>query len=263
MKQKPKVILTITGSDSSSGGGMQADLRTINALKAYGVSAITAISAQNTMAVNKIIATVPEMLINQITAILDDFVIDGIKVGLVYNCSIIAIVEKLLKKFINKIPIVLDPSLITKSQFKLIDFSAISELVAKLFPLADIITPNKKEAEIFTEIKINDLVAAKQAAHKLMAMGAKTVLIKGIKDHLHSNDLYYDGKNFKIFKTKLIASYNDYGAGCTLSSGITTFLAQGKSMIDAIGLTKTYLTTALKSSMEIGHGHGPINHFGS
>lgn len=263
MKQNTKIILTIAGSDCSSGGGMQADLRTIHALKAYGVSAITAIAAQNTMAVNKIVPTNPDMLINQITTIFDDFKIDGIKVGLVFNSQNINIIANLLKKVAHKIPIVLDPSLVTKSHFRLIDFSAIELLVTKLFPLADVITPNKREAEILTNIEITNLESAKSAAKKLIKMKANTVLIKGIKDSNNSNDLYYDGKKFKLFKTKIVASYNDYGAGCTLSSGITTFLAQGKDITNAIGLTKTYLTTALNSSIDISHGHGrgPINHF--
>jgi len=259
----PKIILTIAGSDSGAGAGIQGDLKTISALNGYGVCAIVALTAQNTMTINLINDVSPAMIISQITTIFADFDVSAIKIGMLNNIKTIIAVKTALTAVLTKpIPIILDPVMIAKSNLHLLNHGAINTLISELFVLTTLLTPNLVEAEILTNQTINNINDAKAAAQKLINMQVSAVLIKGLQQEQgNSCDLYYDGNQFISFTMPLVKTNNNHGTGCTLSSAIATFLAQEQTMINAIALAKTYLTVALKSNHQFGHGHGPINHF--
>ena len=262
MFPKSKVLI-IAGSDSSGGAGIQADIKTVTALGCYAMTAITAVTAQNTTGVKSIIAIEPKEISNQIEFTSKDIKPNAIKIGMLHSKKVILAVIKSLKKIkVNKI--VLDPVMVAKGGTKLINEQAINDIRNKLIKKIFLITPNIPEAELLTKIRINstdDMIAAGKILQKL---GAKNVLIKG--GHLNSNqmnDILLTKKTIKIFKSKKYRSKNTHGTGCTLSSAITVNLSCGKDLIKSCELGIKYVNDAIKSTLKLGKGNGPINHLNS
>ena len=262
MKLKSKVLI-IAGSDSSGGAGIQADIKTVTALGSYAMTAVTAVTAQNTKGVKKITSIPVKNVSKQITMILEDIGVNGVKIGMLHNTSIIKSVSKILKKYKLK-NVVLDPVMIAKGGAKLINNSSISHLKKLILPLCNLITPNIPEAEILTKIKIKKLDDMIDAASVLLNLGAKNVLIKGGHTNAkYIEDILLNKKEIKIFKNKKIKTKNTHGTGCTLSSAITTFLPCGKPLKKSCELGIKYVNQAIGSNLNYGKGHGPINHLNS
>lgn len=259
--EKYKVeTLTIAGSDCSGGAGIQADLKTFSAIGTYGMSVITAITAQNTKGVLKVENLSVDIIKSQIESIIEDIPPKATKIGMVSEEEIIKELAYLLKKY--KLPnIVLDPVMISKSGFSLLNPNAKNALKKYLIPLADIVTPNIPEAEELSEIKIDNIEDMKRAGKIILDLGSNYVLIKG--GHLNGEaiDLLLNKDKIEIFKSERLNRKNTHGTGCTLSSAITANLALGKSMPEAVKESKNYITEAIKYSYQIGHGIGPVNHF--
>ena len=262
MKPRAKILI-IAGSDSSGGAGIQADIKTITSLGGYAMTAVTAITSQNTTGVKSVFAISPKEIEKQIFFTSKDIRPDGIKIGMLHSSNVINSVSKLLDKIKIK-KIVLDPVMVAKGGAKLINKNAIKTLKKKLIKKTFIITPNIPEAEILTKIKINDLNDMKKAAQILLDLGAKNVLLKG--GHINSknvNDLFLNDTEMVVFKNKKIKTKNTHGTGCTLSSAITTFLSCGKPIKKSCELGIKYVNQAIRSNLSYGKGHGPINHLNS
>ena len=261
---KPKFkILIIAGSDSSGGAGIQADVKTITSLGCYAMTAITAITAQNTTGVKSIVPIKPSNISEQIEFTAKDIRPDAIKIGMLHSRPVIIKVIKSLKK-IKTNKIVLDPVMIAKSGARLINNAVILHIKNKLIKKVFLITPNIPEAEILTKTKINSIGDMIKAGKTLISLGAKNVLIKG--GHLNSkqmHDILINKKIIKVFKTRKYLSKNTHGTGCTLSSAITTYLSCGKDLIKSCELGIKYVNEAIKSNLNLGKGNGPINHLNS
>ena len=256
-------ILIIAGSDSSGGAGIQADLKTVTSLGSYGMTAITAVTVQNTTGVKSVVSIDPKKIYEQIVFTSEDIKPDAIKIGMLHSTEVIKKVLKALEKIKVK-KIILDPVMIAKGGARLIDEKAIKILKKKLIKEVDLITPNIPEAEVLTEMKINTVEDMILAANKLIVLGAKNVLIKG--GHLNKKklfDIFLSKKDFKIFESKKFITKNTHGTGCTLSSAITTFYSCGKSIKKSCELAIKYVNSAIKSNPKLGKGHGPINHLNS
>ena len=260
-KVKPKsIVLIIAGSDSSGGAGIQADIKTVTALGSYAMSAITAITAQNTTGVKSIIPIPPKEIFNQISFTIKDIKPDAIKIGMLHSKKVIESVVHSLKGA-NIKNIVLDPVMVAKGGAKLIDDKAVKILKNVLIKKVTLITPNIPEAEILTNTNIRSKEDMIFAAHKLIKTGAKNVLIKG--GHLVSKtvqDIFVSKSDIKIFKNKRYLTKNTHGTGCTLSSAITTFLSCGKPIKKSCELGIKYVSSGIKTNPKYGKGHGPINH---
>ena len=262
MKPKSKVLI-IAGSDSSGGAGIQADIKTITALGSYAMTAITAVTAQNTKGVKSIISIPPKEILNQILYTAEDIKPDAIKMGMLHSSKVIKSVINALK-IIKIKKIVLDPVMVAKGGAKLIDNNAINLLRVSLIKRVTLITPNIPEAEILTTTKIRSSEDMIFAAHKLISLGAKNVLIKG--GHIKSKlveDIFLNKSDFKIFVSPRHKTKNTHGTGCTLSSAITTFYSCGKSIKKACDLGIKYVNSAILTNPNYGKGHGPINHLNS
>ena len=263
-KVKPNSkVLIIAGSDSSGGAGIQADIKTITALGSYAMTAITAITAQNTTGVKSIIAIPPKEISNQILFTAKDIKPDAIKIGMLHSAKVIESVIHSLK-IIKVKKIILDPVMVAKGGTKLIDDKAIKLLKDKLIKKVTLITPNIPEAEILTKININCKEDMIFAAHKLLEIGANNVLIKG--GHLRSKivqDIFVSKSDIKIFNSKRYHTINTHGTGCTLSSAITTFLSCGKLIKKSCELGINYVNSGIRTNPKYGKGHGPINHLNS
>tara|TARA_X000000950_G_scaffold16740_1_gene18228 strand:+ start:1537 stop:2352 length:816 start_codon:yes stop_codon:yes gene_type:complete len=262
MKPKSKVLI-IAGSDSSGGAGIQADIKTVTSLGSYAMTAVTAVTAQNTTGVKSIIAIRPKDISNQIEFSAKDIKPDAIKIGMLHSKEVILAVIKSLKKIkVNKL--VLDPVMIAKGGTKLINNTAIQYIKKKLMKKTLLITPNIPEAEILTKIKINSIKDMIKAGKILNSLGAKNVLIKG--GHLKSkkmSDILVNKKMIKVFKSKKYKTKNTHGTGCTLSSSIATNLSCGKDLIKSCEQGIKYVNEAIKSKLNFGKGNGPINHLNS
>lgn len=255
-----KKVLTVAGSDSCGGAGIQADLKTFSAHGVYGMSVITAVTAQNTQGVFAVQNISPEVIAGQINAIFEDIEVDALKIGMVSVIETIKTIEERLRKHRAR-NIVLDPVMISKSGFPLLQPEAGEALVKHLFPLAQIVTPNIPEAEAITGIKIRETADMKEAARAIFFHGPAYVLIKG--GHLEDRavDVLFDGRDFLELNVPRIATKNTHGTGCTLSASLASNLALGFSVNEAIQLSKKYITTAIKHSLTIGQGTGPVHHF--
>ncbi|NME83942.1 bifunctional hydroxymethylpyrimidine kinase/phosphomethylpyrimidine kinase [Clostridium sp. SM-530-WT-3G] len=253
--------LTIAGSDSCGGAGIQADLKSFQANGVYGMSAITAVTVQNTMGVFGIQDMSPEIIEGQLNAIFEDIRVDAVKIGMVSKIESIKAISRALRKVRNLPKIVLDPVMISTSGYNLLSKDAKDTLIKELFPLAELITPNLPEAEEILDCKIETVEEMKDAAKKLMEIGTKAVLVKGghLKDD--ATDLLYDGKEFVLLPQEKIDTVNTHGTGCTLSSAIAANLAKGMDMKDAVIEGKKYITNAIKHGFKLGKGVGPTNHF--
>ncbi|HUU49974.1 MAG TPA: bifunctional hydroxymethylpyrimidine kinase/phosphomethylpyrimidine kinase [Nitrospinota bacterium] len=255
-----KVALTIAGSDSGGGAGIQADLKTFSALGVFGTSAITSLTAQNTIGVEGIFDISPDFVGLQIDAVAKDIGVDAAKTGMLSSSEIvIKVSEKIKEHKIKKL--VVDPVMVAKSGDHLLRTEAKEALITKLLPLAYVITPNTEEAKVLTGINIKSIQDMKRAARKIVDWGIKNVVIKG--GHLTGNalDLFYNGKEFIEYSSERIKTKNTHGTGCTFSAAITAELAKGNNLKDAIRTAKDYITTAIRYSLDIGKGHGPTHHF--
>jgi hydroxymethylpyrimidine/phosphomethylpyrimidine kinase len=258
-------VLTIAGSDSGGGAGIQADLKTIAANGCYGMSVITALTAQNTLGVTGIHAVPVEFVAAQIEAVLADIGADAIKIGMLFSPELIRTVADSLRKFEVR-SIVLDPVMVAQSGDKLLQDEAIEALKQHLIPLAHLITPNLPETSVLLGREIASAATIEQAAVDLAALGCANVLIKG--GHLEtgdSDDCLYLGTEQRMVTLpgERIATRNNHGTGCTLSSAIASFIARGEAIENAVRLAKDYITGAIRAGAEysIGHGHGPVHHF--
>lgn len=263
--------LSIAGSDSGGGAGVQADLKTFSALGVYGMTAITAITAQNTKEVRSIFPVDAVEVKNQIDCVVEDIGVDAIKVGMVFNSECVHAIYESLVPLLNsnvirskKPPLVLDPVMISKSGTSLLKPETISELKQKLFPLTTLITPNIPEAEVLTDMKIDSLKAMEGAAQKLLTLGPRAILIKGgHSTGNESNDLLVTSDSSTWLRAPRITTKNTHGTGCTLSAAITGYLAKGYTLSDSVALAKKFLQTALTEGAlyQLGEGHGPLYHF--
>ena len=262
MKPKSKILI-IAGSDSSGGAGIQADIKTVTALGSYAMTAITAVTAQNTTGVNSVIALPPKEIQRQIIFTSKDIKPDAIKIGMLHSSKVILSVIKALNKIKTK-KIILDPVMVAKGGFKLIDDRAIKILRDKLIKKVFLITPNIPEAEILTNMKIKNLDDMVESANILLSFGVKNILIKGGHGKTKFlSDVFLNEKELKIFKNKRIKSKNTHGTGCTLSSAIATFFGCGKKINKSCELAIKYVNQSIRSNPKYGKGNGPINHLSS
>ena len=262
MKPKSKILI-IAGSDSSGGAGIQADIKTVTALGGYAMTAVTAVTVQNTTGVNSVVPINPKEIEKQILFTCKDIKPNGIKIGMLHSSQVIKSVTNALNK-VKTSKIILDPVMVAKGGARLINQSAIKTLKDKLMRKAYLITPNIPEAEILTKIKIKNLEDMIHAANILLKLGAKNVLIKGgHRNTKYMEDILLNKKEIKIFKNRKIKTKNTHGTGCTLSSAITTFLSCGKPLKKSCELGIKYVNQAIGSNPSYGKGHGPINHLNS
>tara|TARA_Y100001936_G_C16027565_1_gene643499 strand:+ start:779 stop:1591 length:813 start_codon:yes stop_codon:yes gene_type:complete len=262
LKPRSKILI-IAGSDSSGGAGVQADIKTVTALGGYAMSAITAITAQNTTGVSSVIPVPTKDIEKQILFTCRDIKPDVIKIGMLYSDKVISSVIKALN-IIKVKKIILDPVMVAKSGTKLINQSAIESLKNGLIKKTYLITPNIPEAEVLTNKKIRSTEEMIDAASALLNLGAKNILLKG--GHQNSyliNDIFLNKTEIKVFKNKKIQTKNTHGTGCTLSSAVATFLSCGKPIKKSCELGIKYVNQAIKSNLNYGKGHGPINHLNS
>ncbi|MBO6090104.1 MAG: bifunctional hydroxymethylpyrimidine kinase/phosphomethylpyrimidine kinase [Lachnospiraceae bacterium] len=251
--------LTIAGSDSCGGAGIQADIKTMTANGVYAMSAITALTAQNTTGVTGIMEVTPEFLSLQLKAIFTDIYPDAVKTGMVSSGELIKTISKTLKKY-NAKNIVVDPVMVATSGAKLISDEAIEVLKAELLPLATVITPNIPEAEVLSEMKIEDEEGMIAAAKAIYEKYNCNVLLKGGHQINDANDLLYRDGGYVWFKGKRIDNPNTHGTGCTLSSAIASNLAKGENLDDAVKHAKDYISGALAYMLDLGKGSGPLAH---
>jgi hydroxymethylpyrimidine/phosphomethylpyrimidine kinase len=256
-----KQVLTIAGSDSGGGAGIQADIKAMSANGVFAMSAITAVTAQNTEEVTDVFELPLSIIAAQIDAVFDDFDVAAVKTGMLSSAEIVKVVAKLLKPQ-NVTNLVVDPVMIAKSGHRLLKPDAVEALMHELIPLALVVTPNIHEAQQLSGIEIKTLNDARRAAKIIHRLGCRHVLIKG--GHLledRATDLLYDGRFFELFKSEFIDTPHTHGTGCTFASAIAAHLALGKPLTQAVTAAKAYLTEAIRHGLSIGHGKGPTNHF--
>lgn len=254
-----KTVLTIAGSDCSGGAGIQADIKTITAHKLYAMSAITALTAQNTTGVYGIMDVTPEFLGNELNCIFNDIYPDAIKIGMVSSSELICTIAYSLKEHKAK-KIVLDPVMVSTSGSRLLAEDAAETLINKLMPLADIITPNIPEAEVLSGIKIDTVSDMESAALKISEKYKGAILIKGGHNLNDANDLLYADGKMEWINGERINNNNTHGTGCTLSSAIASSLALGYDLPQAVRNAKKYISGALRANLNLGKGSGPLDH---
>ena len=258
-------VLTIAGSDSGGGAGIQADLKTFAAIGCYGMSVITALTAQNTRGVTAIHAVPPPFAVEQMTAVFTDIGADAVKIGMLYSAELIETVTETLTKYSAR-NIVLDPVMVAQSGDKLMQDDAIQAIKDHLMPVADVVTPNLPEAEVLLGQKIESLEDMQRAARSLAQFGSRSILIKGGHlDESKSTDLLYltEEDRFVTLEAERVDSRNNHGTGCTLSSAIAAHMSRGSHIEDAVSKAKTFIQNAIRAgaAYKIGHGHGPVHHF--
>jgi hydroxymethylpyrimidine/phosphomethylpyrimidine kinase len=256
-----KTALTIAGSDSSGGAGIQADLKTFSVLRVYGMSAITAVTAQNTLGVKDVVEIAPEMVRKQIDAAAGDIQVDSTKTGMLGNAAIIEVVEDAIKA--NKLaPYVCDPVMISKSGATLLKPEAKDALVKRLFPLATVVTPNRHEAAALigtTADMLTSVAAAKDAARRIAGMGAKAVVLKGVVSTDQVIDVFFDGREFYELAAEQQPAEKSHGSGCAFSAAVAAGLANRMSLIDALDQSKQLVNMAIQYSDGQGRGTAPVN----
>ncbi|BAU14917.1 phosphomethylpyrimidine kinase [Leptolyngbya sp. NIES-3755] len=254
------IALTIAGSDSGGGAGIQADLRTFAFHCVHGTSALTCITAQNTIGVMRVDALPPEAVTAQIEAVMQDTGVQAAKTGMLLNEGIITAVSEQAANLPN---LVVDPVMVSRTGAQLIDNAAIAALKSLLIPQALILTPNRYEAQLLSGIEISTLQDMQKAAQRIFELGAKSVLVKGggMRDELRGVDVWFDGSQCETFAIERVDTKHTHGTGCTLAAAITANLALGKDLRSAIQSAKHYVTKALEHSLAIGHGQGPVGHF--
>ena len=252
--------MTIAGSDSGGGAGIQADLKTFSALGVYGASTLTAITAQNTVAVTAVHELPTDVIAAQIDAVITDIGVDAVKTGMLSSVAIVEVVAQELKRH-GITNLVVDPVMVAKSGDALLRREAVDSLRTRLLPLAAVVTPNIPEAETLTGREIVSDEDMRRAAEEIVAMGARAVVVKGGHRDGPATDLYYDGSRFQEFSAPRFDTVNTHGTGCTFASAVAAGLAQGKDVIDAVAQAKEYITGAIRNSYPLGQGHGPVHHF--
>jgi hydroxymethylpyrimidine/phosphomethylpyrimidine kinase len=259
-----KKALTIAGSDSGGGAGIQADLKTFAARGVYGTSALTAITSQNTLGVQGVFTLPAEQVAQQIDSVMSDIGADAWKLGMLANAAIIRTVAERARHY-GVQRLVVDPVMVAKGGDPLLQPEARDALIAELLPLAYVITPNHHEAQVLTGQEIRTVADAQAAAVAIHRMGAQNVVVKGghLPEAEDAVDVFYDGQAHLTLHAPRHATRNTHGTGCTFASAIAAELAQGYSIREAVQRAKTYLTAALRAAdaMQIGQGHGPLNHF--
>jgi hydroxymethylpyrimidine/phosphomethylpyrimidine kinase len=253
------VALTIAGSDSGGGAGIQADLKTFQALGVYGTSAITAITAQNTVGVRAVHEIPVDVIAAQIDAIVDDIGVDAAKTGMLSSAEIIGTVAERIRHW-RLDRLVVDPVMVAKSGDRLLREDAVKALVRDLLPLALVLTPNLPEAEVLVGRPLMTDDDIRQAARDIFALGPRAVVMKGGHRAGDAIDLLFDGQRFHTFASERIDTPNTHGTGCTFSAAIAAGLADGLDVVDAVGAAKRYVTEAIRRSGPLGHGHGPVAH---
>jgi hydroxymethylpyrimidine/phosphomethylpyrimidine kinase len=259
MKAVPHA-LTIAGSDSGAGAGIQADLKTFAALGVYGTTVITAITAQNTVAVTKILALEPDLVGAQLDAVMEDIGASAVKTGMLATAPIIEVIAERLRRYKLE-NIVVDPVMVATSGELLLKKNAIETLRSSLIPLAALVTPNIAEADALTGMTIRTIKEIRRAAGRILDLGARSVIIKGGHRRGPAADLFFDGKKFRELKTRRVRTQHTHGTGCTFSAAIVAYLARGEKLESAVVQAKTYITAAIRHSFPVGVGHGPVNHF--
>ena len=254
------VAMTIAGSDSGGGAGIQADLKTFSALGVYGASTLTAITAQNTVAVTAVHELPTNVIAAQIEAVITDIGVDAVKTGMLSSSAIVEAVAGELERFDIQ-NLVVDPVMVAKSGDPLLREEAVEAVKARLVPLAALVTPNIPEAETLTGLSIDKDEDMKEAARRIVAMGARTVVVKGGHRDGPATDLFFDGAAFTEFSSERFDTVNTHGTGCTFASAAAAGLAQGKSVLEAVAQAKEYVTEAIRNSYPLGQGHGPVHHF--
>jgi hydroxymethylpyrimidine/phosphomethylpyrimidine kinase len=252
--------LTIAGSDSGGGAGIQADLKTFAAFGVYGASAITAITAQNTLGVRAIHDVPVAVVAAQIDAVLEDIGADAVKTGMLSSAEIIETVAERLRAHAVA-AVVVDPVMVAKSGDRLLRVDAVQALRTVLLPLATVVTPNAPEATVLSGIDVVDVSSAREAARRILDLGPAAVIVKG--GHLEgetSDDLFFDGVTFVILSGRRIATSRTHGTGCTFSAAIAASLARGTTTLEAATQARAYLQGAIENAEPLGAGHGPVNH---
>jgi hydroxymethylpyrimidine/phosphomethylpyrimidine kinase len=252
--------LTIAGSDSGGGAGIQADLKTFAALDVYGMSAITAITAQNTCGVTAVQGIDPEVVTAQIRAVTSDIGVDAAKTGMLFSADIIQGVVATLRDT-RLTHLVVDPVMVATSGDRLLQPEAEASLRDTLLPLATVVTPNLDETAVLLGHAVKGLEAMQAAAEELVALGARAVVIKGGHAVDKATDVFYDGTTMELLTSEIVETRNTHGTGCTLSAAIAALLARQLPLLDAVRQAKAYLTGALRHSLSIGQGSGPVGHF--
>jgi hydroxymethylpyrimidine/phosphomethylpyrimidine kinase len=252
--------LTVAGSDSGGGAGIQADLKTFSAFQVFGMSVLTAVTAQNSVGVTAVYNLPPELVTQQLDAVLDDFGADAVKVGMLSTAGIIRAVAARLRTP-GQTPIVLDPVMIAKSGDPLLQPEARAALIEAMLPIATVVTPNLHEASVLADMPVATETDMEEAARRIHARGPRHVLVKGghLKDS--ATDILYDGRAVTRFPAPRLESSNTHGTGCTYSAAIAAGLAHGKPLPTAIGEAKAYVTAAIREGFQVGRGVGALRHF--
>ena len=258
--ERVRTALTIAGSDSGGGAGIQADLKTFSALGVFGMSALTAITAQNTLGVTAVFELPPEIVGAQIDAVVSDIGVDAAKTGMIANAEIIRVVAAKVREH-GISTFVVDPVMIATSGDRLLAEDAVEALRTELLPLATVATPNLPEAGVLTGREVTTPAEMREAARAIVGLGARSALVKG--GHLAGDavDIFFDGDHFVELTARRIPTTSTHGTGCTLASAIASLLAKGVPLEQAIRDAKAYVTTAIERAYPIGHGHGPVHHF--
>lgn len=257
---RPPTVMTIAGSDSGGGAGIQADLKTLSALGVFGTSTLTAITAQNTVGVTAVHEVPTDVIRAQIDAVVTDIGADAVKTGMLSSSEIVDAVAEAIGHH-GIVNLVVDPVMVAKSGDRLLRQEAINALCTSLIPLAAVVTPNIPEAEDLTGARIQSDQDVRDAAVRIIAMGARSVVIKGGHRDGPPTDVLYDGQEFQEFTTERVPSTNTHGTGCTFASAVAAGLAHGLDMSAAVAQAKEYVTAAIRASYPIGQGHGPLHHF--
>lgn len=257
-----KVALTIAGSDSGGGAGIQADLRTFAFHCVHGTSAITGVTAQNTLGVSRVDALPPAAVVAQIESVVSDMGTQAVKTGMLLNADIITAVAQQVER-LGWTNLVVDPVMVSRAGAQLIDDEAIASLREALIPQALIVTPNRYEAQILSGLEISSTEQMREAAKAIHSLGASAVLVKGgaMTGEQRGVDIWFDGRELETFQTASVETANTHGTGCTLSAAIAANQALGKEPVEAVRQAKDYVTAALQSALDLGQGSGPVGHF--
>jgi hydroxymethylpyrimidine/phosphomethylpyrimidine kinase len=259
--ERPFVAMTIAGSDSGGGAGIQADLKTFAALGVYGTSTVTAVTAQNTVEVRQAVELPVEIIAAQLDAVVEDIGVDAAKTGMLSSAAIIeTVAAKAEEHRLRKL--VVDPVMVAKSGDRLLQPDAVTTLIRCLIPIAGVVTPNLPEAETLVGFPVEDLETMRRAARAIVEMGASAAVVKGGHgEGEEAVDVLFDGKGFHELRAPRLPTRNTHGTGCTFSAAIAAFLARGQSVAASVELAKDYLTRALERGVSVGKGHGPVEHF--
>ncbi|MFL2933865.1 MAG: bifunctional hydroxymethylpyrimidine kinase/phosphomethylpyrimidine kinase [Thalassobaculaceae bacterium] len=254
-------VLICAGSDSGGGAGIQADIKTVTAMGGFASTAVTALTAQNTMGVSSIFEVPINFLLEQIRVVLSDLGADCIKTGMLHNVGVIEAISEAIEKGGNEKYLVVDPVMVAKGGHKLLELSALDALKSYMITRADLLTPNIPEAELLTGSEINNIDTMRRAAHVILEMGSKAVLLKG--GHLKGEtltDILVTKDNEKIYSGPRLLTKHTHGTGCSMASAVATGVAQGNTLEMAVERAREYVFTAIKTAPQFGKGHGPLNH---